>query len=45
VTISIWVLLTFGVTFGILILALFTYQTQNIVKGETSTERMRRARQ
>ena len=44
VTFSIMTLLIFGFLFGILILALFTFQTQNIIKGETSSERTRRMR-
>lgn len=37
-------LLALGLLFGVLVLALFVYQTQNLVKGVTSTERIRRAR-
>ena len=43
-TVSVIGLFSFGLLFGVLVSALFVYQTQNLMKGVTSTERMRRAR-
>ena len=43
-TISVMTLLTFGFLFGTLVTVLFIYQTQNLMKGQTSTERTRQAR-
>ena len=37
-------LLALGAIFGTLVSVLFVYQTQNLMKGLTSTERTRRAR-
>ena len=39
-----YTLLAFGVVFGVLVLALVVYQTQNLVQGVTSRERSLRSR-
>ena len=44
VTVSNVLLLALGAIFGTLVSVLFVYQTQNLMKGLTSTERTRRAR-
>ena len=44
ITVCIISLLVFGLVFGVLVFALFIYQTQNLMKGVTSTERTRRLR-